>query len=357
MDDVRDTILQRYGNSLGRTIDAADVTLWIVSRTNPPNERTIGPEESMSQILSSYYPGGQSVDEALVIEVGVNSPEPIDFRMHLSPVHPGFPRMDSHQTISRSVSPSSPRSRIETPAGLRKSSAGLLNTALPESPVRLPPVSPTPQLSMTRSEDDAVLGTPSGQFEREQEKRTPRWNADPLDGPAPNISVLIVDDNDISLRTVVQQVKHLGVRWETAANGQIAVDKWRTSGYHLILMDIHMPVMNGLEATKTIRRLEKVNAIGNLSRTASTISKPAKEEDILEHKAKLFKSSVIIVALTASSLDSDRREALNAGCNDFLTKPVDKQWLKRKVKEWGCMQALVDFDGWRTWKDGVAEET
>jgi osomolarity two-component system response regulator SSK1 len=42
---------------------------------------------------------------------------------------------------------------------------------------------------------------------------------------------------------------------------------------------------------------------------------------------------------------------LAAGCNDFLTKPVNFVWLERKVKEWGCMQALIDFDGWRKWKD------
>ncbi|KAJ2461959.1 response regulator Mcs4, partial [Coemansia sp. RSA 2322] len=47
---------------------------------------------------------------------------------------------------------------------------------------------------------------------------------------------------------------------------------------------------------------------------------------------------------------SDRRAALAAGCNDFLTKPVSLSWLKNKIMEWGCMQALIDHDGWRKWR-------
>jgi osomolarity two-component system response regulator SSK1 len=137
-------------------------------------------------------------------------------------------------------------------------------------------------------------------------------------------------------------------------NGRDAVKKWRSGGFHLVLMDIMLPVMNGLEATREIRRLERVNSIGVFSSSPGGVPDGPKgelaEQDRLENPS-LFKSPVIVVALTASSLQSDRHEALAAGCNDFLTKPVNFVWLEQKVMEWGCMQALIDFDGWRKWKD------
>ena len=150
----------------------------------------------------------------------------------------------------------------------------------------------------------------------------------PANTTVPPINVLIVEDNIINLRLLEAFMKRLKVRWSTAMNGRDAVTKWREGGYHLVLMDIQLPVMNGLDATKEIRRLERVNSIGVFSNSASGtptfpsgagIDGTVDGEDKLMHTA-LFKSPVIIVALTASSLQSDRHEALAAGCNDFLTK-------------------------------------
>ena len=114
-------------------------------------------------------------------------------------------------------------------------------------------------------------------------------------------------------------------------------------------MDIQLPVMSGIEATKEIRRLERVNHIGVFSEDTPDPSPEDKLGDLL------FPSPVIIVALTASSRESDRNEALAAGCNDFLTKPVGAPWLERKAIEWGCMQALIwtSFERQRRKKDGM----
>ncbi len=81
VDDVRDMILKKYANSLGRSFDAPDVTLRIgprhlTPRASPSGDRVLGPEEPLCRLLDAYYPGGQTVEEALIIDVPRRTPRP-----------------------------------------------------------------------------------------------------------------------------------------------------------------------------------------------------------------------------------------------------------------------------------------
>lgn len=164
----------------------------------------------------------------------------------------------------------------------------------------------------------------------------------------PSISVLVVEDNAINQAILGAFLRKHKIHYQIAKNGQEAIDKWRKGGFHLILMDIQLPIKSGIEATKEIRYLEKINHIGvfNKSELINSQSHELTQEEELDLNS--FRSPVIIVALTASSNSSvDRQNALMAGCNDYLTKPVNLVWLQNKIAEWGCMQALIDFDGWK----------
>ncbi|KAM3426578.1 hypothetical protein MY4824_009912 [Beauveria thailandica] len=450
VDDVRDIILRKYANSLGKTFDAPDLHLWVHPRDQ--KDRLLQPDEHMCRTLDNFFPGGQTVDDAILIDIPRRtpkaSPHPVQLghgqqQHHIPhttaaiyytddgrPLESGegyfppvgalpsphmqlaMPATAAHGSQSHSMavlgtghipplpSPASLRprgnreptgrprvARTHTSSSAMNGSHGnyshgthQLHPRLAHSrthssssdPVGMPPG--TTSVSMSSSGHEQVYsssgraGIPSPRMletrsASNRPKRRPKnvdFAGSAVVAAVPPISILIVEDNPINLKLLEAFVKRLKVRWQTATNGREAVKKWRTGGFHLVLMDIQLPVMNGLEATREIRRLERVNSIGVFSSVPTTpqeeLALELNDKDRLENRHH-FKGPVIIVALTASSLQSDRHEALAAGCNDFLTKPVNFVWLERKVTEWGCMQALIDFDGWRAWKSfALAEE-
>ena len=108
--------------------------------------------------------------------------------------------------------------------------------------------------------------------------------------------VLIVEDNHVNLIVAQKMLTELGFTTEAASNGQEGVDRVKTSNYQLVLMDGHMPVMDGLRATRAIRRWEKENSRGD--------------------------RRIPIVALTANVVQGIRQDCRDAGMDDYLCKPL-----------------------------------
>lgn len=112
-----------------------------------------------------------------------------------------------------------------------------------------------------------------------------------------NQKILLVEDNEINLEIETEILQDLGFIIETAVNGSIAVEKIKKAGpdeFALVLMDIQMPVMDGLEAARAIRRLDN---------------------PVL--------ANIPIVALSANAFESDKRMSMESGMNAHLTKPID----------------------------------
>jgi CheY-like chemotaxis protein len=115
------------------------------------------------------------------------------------------------------------------------------------------------------------------------------------------LKILVAEDNRINQRIAILTFKQLGVSIDIASNGMDALEKYCKKQYDLILMDMQMPEMDGLEATSEIRTFE--------------------QESKMSHRA-------VIVALTGSEPTEKRDVCLEAGMNDYMEKPIQEKLLR-----------------------------
>lgn len=137
--------------------------------------------------------------------------------------------------------------------------------------------------------------------------------------------VLVVEDSELNRDVALALLEDLGLSVETAENGKIALDIVTMSPgqyYDAVLMDIQMPVMDGYETTRRIRQWE-VKVQHSKSQTES--SKPYNEES---------NARTPIIALTAHALTGEKEKCLAAGMDDYISKPIDEEQLKRKLFKW-----------------------
>jgi CheY-like chemotaxis protein len=115
--------------------------------------------------------------------------------------------------------------------------------------------------------------------------------------------VLLVEDNSYNQTLARIILQHAGFSVDIAENGAQALAMLALNQYQLVLMDVHMPVMDGYAATRAIR-------------------------------AQAHLSALPVIALTAHVTADFHQECLEAGMNDFVTKPIDARTLLEKVREW-----------------------
>ena len=120
------------------------------------------------------------------------------------------------------------------------------------------------------------------------------------------MNILIAEDNDINWEIISAMLDMFGITAERAENGRICVEKMRQAeegSYALVFMDIQMPEMNGLDATRTIRKL-----------------------------ADPWASSIPIIAMTADAFSENVTECLNAGMNGHIAKPIDMKLVIQEIR-------------------------
>jgi signal transduction histidine kinase/CheY-like chemotaxis protein len=109
------------------------------------------------------------------------------------------------------------------------------------------------------------------------------------------LKALVVEDNPINLKMIIRTLENLGINSDAAEHGRVATEMYMKNRYDVIFMDIQMPVMNGVDATKAIIAYEK--------------------ENDLEHTP--------IIAVTTNTLKGDRERYLEAGMDEYIAKPID----------------------------------
>ncbi|AZN71632.1 response regulator [Georhizobium profundi] len=126
-----------------------------------------------------------------------------------------------------------------------------------------------------------------------------------LEEQAARLDVLVAEDNEVNQIVFSQILDDLGVVYRIVGNGALAVAEFDRAVPRLILMDVSMPVMNGHQATQAIRARERQS-----------------------------RGHVPIIGVTAHALKGDREACLQAGMDDYISKPISPDMLERKIGEW-----------------------
>jgi PAS domain S-box-containing protein len=143
-----------------------------------------------------------------------------------------------------------------------------------------------------------------------------------------SVRILLAEDNPVNQKLAMLMLKKAGYQVEVANNGKVAFEKYTGShdDFDLIFMDIQMPEMDGLEATGEIRKWEG-KEIAHSSQLKAEDEKPATRNSQPG-------THVPIVAMTANAMKGDREMCLEAGMDDYITKPIRRELVFEVIEKW-----------------------
>ena len=124
-----------------------------------------------------------------------------------------------------------------------------------------------------------------------------------------SMSILVAEDNSVNQKLAKALLERLGHRITLAENGAVAISKWSAGAFDLIFMDVQMPEMDGFQATRTIRSREQDGA------------------------------HIPIVAMTARAMTGDRERCLEAGMDDYISKPVNRKILEQTIHRFAAKKS------------------
>jgi CheY-like chemotaxis protein/HPt (histidine-containing phosphotransfer) domain-containing protein len=147
----------------------------------------------------------------------------------------------------------------------------------------------------------------------------PAARLDPGLGQRLPLRVLLCDDNVVNQKVALRLLQQMGYQADLAVNGIEALAALARQPYDIVFMDVMMPEMGGLEATRIIRERQRQR-----------------------ERFPTYKSPIIVVAMTANALQGDREKCLAAGMDDYLAKPVRLEDVRTIIERWAPIAAMTE---------------
>jgi len=170
-----------------------------------------------------------------------------------------------------------------------------------------------PYDKLFKSLNDFFAGKIPEEFIKEDNQQLENWS---------HLKILVVDDNNINLRLAESILKNWNIDLTLATDGKQAVDICEKQLFNLIFMDLHMPELDGIEATKKIRESNSINI------------------------------DTAIIALTANAMPEEKEHIIESGMNDILIKPVTEQQIHEKIVHY-CQTDLKENNENKTSSENV----